>query len=324
MQRLKIEQFYVADTYQQDVTLGLTHTPKFLQPKYFYDERGSHLFEAICDLPEYYPTRTETQILQSAALNIFRLIGICELVELGSGSSTKTRILLDALTQLDYPQIYLPVDVSAKMLISSSEDLIDTYPNLTVQALVADYEHVWSGLPLKTLPRRVVIFLGSTLGNFSAQECDKFLTQVSSALEPGDCFLLGVDLQKPVAVLEAAYNDAQGVTAQFNLNLLRRLNQDFDGNFDLTKFKHWAFYNQDLQQIEMHLRSVCTQEVFLKKLGLTVDFLSQETIHTESSRKFDLSAIKSLLAQKSLPVTQTWQDQQGWFGLLLAQKTSDR
>jgi len=320
VERLGIRDFPIVETYQQDVILGLTSHPKFLQPKYFYDELGSQLFEAICDLPEYYPTRTEAGILKQAARGIFSRTGPCELVELGSGSSTKTTLLLDALVALDYPMVYVPVDVSMTMLKQTALGLINRYPKLYVQGIVADYEGIWAHLPPAALERRMVIFLGSTLGNFPAAECYAFLSKIAHSLMPGDYFLLGVDLQKPIPILEAAYNDQQGITAQFNLNVLTRLNQDFKGDFDLDQFEHWAFYNTQLHQIEMHLRSRIAQKVRLEALGLTLDFAAGETIHTESSRKFNLQEMGELLAQKSLPVRQVWQDPQGWFGLFLGQK----
>ncbi|WP_218082074.1 L-histidine N(alpha)-methyltransferase [Anthocerotibacter panamensis] len=316
-QRLQVQDLHVINTYAQDIRLGLTSIPKFLQPKYFYDATGSRLFEAICGLPEYYPTRTETSILERVAREIFQKTGPCDLLELGSGSSTKTTLLLDALDQLNYPMVYLPVDVSRTMLISSAQQLSRRYPRLRIHALVADYEQVWTQLPPAELSNRMVVFLGSTLGNFSALECERFLGKIAGALQSGDYFLLGVDLRKPVPILEAAYDDRQGVTAAFNLNLLQRLNRDFDGNFDLEQFEHWAFYNPKLHQIEMHLRSRIAQTVTLPSLELEVAFATGETIHTESSRKFDREGLESLLTSLGLTPLQSWQDPQNWFSLIL-------
>lgn len=321
-ERLEIYHAEVADTYDVDIMQGLTSQPRALQPKYFYDAVGSQLFEQICELPEYYPTRTEAQILQTCAHEIFRHTGPCEVIELGSGSSTKTRTLLDALVDLAYPMFYVPVDVSPTILKSSAAELIDHYPQLKVRAIVTDYDHLWKLLPERMLSKRIVIFLGSTIGNFLAEECEDFLEQVSVALEPGDYFLVGMDLQKPIHLLEAAYNDSQGITAAFNLNVLRRLNQDFAGNFDLAQFEHWAFYNQELQQIEMHLRSLTNQAVTLEKLSLKLNFEQGETIHTETSRKFNQAHMTALLNSKSLAPVQNWQDSQGWFSVTLCQKKS--
>jgi dimethylhistidine N-methyltransferase len=315
--RLSIQAFPITDSYREDIRQGLTATPKFLQPKYFYDAVGSQLFEAICALPEYYLTRTETAILNGLALELFKRIGPCEIMELGSGSSTKTGLLLDALVQLNYPMVYLPVDVSPSILTTSAEALIDRYPNLKIHGLVADFESLWSHLTDRYEAQRLLIFLGSTLGNLSAAECTLFLEKIAQSLASGDYFLLGVDLRKPIPLLEAAYNDQAGVTAQFNLNLLRRLNRELEGNFDLAQFEHRAFYNSDLHQVEMHLVSRLAQKVTLAALDLSINFEKGETIHTETSRKFDLTELTAALAQLGLPLIQSWQDPQGWFAVVL-------
>ena len=302
-----------------DVIQGLTQTPKSLPPKYFYDDRGSVLFEKICELPEYYPTRTETEILRHYASEIAGMTGACELVELGSGSSTKTRLLLDAYDSSGYPLRYLPIDVSAGILESSAEQLLFDYPSLQVQGLVSTYELALEQLTPTQLPSRMIFFLGSTLGNLNPQECDVFLSQITAALEEGEYFLLGVDLQKPKHWLEAAYNDSQGVTAKFNLNMLEHLNRRFEGNFDTQLFEHWAFYNEQLHQIEMHLRSLKAHTIRLKALDLTVNFEADETIMTEISRKFDLSVMQQQLQAKGLKPLKVWTDPKKWFGLLLCQ-----
>ncbi len=302
-----------------DVALGLTQIPKSIPVRYFYDDRGSELFEQICDLPEYYLTRTETEILQECASAIALVTGECELVELGSGSSTKTRILLDAYNQSGYPLRYLPIDVSAGILESSARQLLADYPSLQVHALVSTYELALQKLFPSESPSRMICFIGSTLGNLTPQECDRFFSQITDALDPGEYFLLGIDLQKPKHLLEAAYNDSQGVTAAFNLNTLDHLNQRFEGNFDTSQFEHWAFYNETQHQIEMHLRSLRSQTVQLRALDLTVKFESGETILTEISRKFDLNTIKQELQEKSLVPLQVWTDPKQWFGLLLCQ-----
>lgn len=302
-----------------DVTRGLSQVPKTLPSRYFYDDRGSELFEQICALPEYYPTRTETAILQTYASEITATTGPCELVELGSGSATKTRILLDAYGQLGYSLQYLPVDVSGGMLERSALELLVSYPTLQVHGLVGTYELALKRLPPKGLPARMVCFLGSTLGNLNPQECEFFFAQITAALQPGEYFLLGVDLQKSQEQLEAAYNDALGVTAEFNLNLLAHLNRCFAGNFDLTQFSHWAFYNESQDQIEMHLKSLGDQTVRLETLDLQVGLGAGETILTEISRKFNLSTIQQdLQAQRLIPL-QIWTDPNHWFGLLLCQ-----
>ena len=302
-----------------DVVKGLTQTPKTLPARYFYDDRGSELFEQICELPEYYLTRTETAILREYAVEIARVTGACELVELGSGSSTKTRILLDAYNQLGYPLHYLPIDVSAGILESSARQLLTDYPSLKVRALAGTYELALEQLASSELPSRMICFIGSTLGNLTPSECDLFLSQIADALHPGEYFLLGVDLQKSKQVLEAAYNDRSGVTAAFNLNMLHHLNWRFDGNFDPQLFEHWAFYNETEHQIEMHLRSLRSQSVKLSALDLTVEFATGETIHSEISRKFNLTTLQQQLQARGLVPILTKTDPKQWFGLILCQ-----
>ncbi|MBG1266564.1 L-histidine N(alpha)-methyltransferase [Nostoc sp. WHI] len=302
-----------------DVVKGLTQIPKSLPPCYFYDDRGSELFEQICDLPEYYLTRTETTILQQCADEIAKITGACELVELGSGSSSKTRILLDAYQQRGYPLHYLPIDVSTGILESSAKQLLRDYPSLQVYALAGTYELALAQLLARQLPSRMICFIGSTLGNLTPNECDILFSEITEALQVGEYFLLGIDLRKPKQILEPAYNDSQGVTAAFNLNMLEHLNQRFEGNFDTTQFEHWAFYNESEHQIEMHLRSLRSQIVELRALNLKVDFALGETILTEISRKFDLNAIKQQLTAQGLLPLHVWTDPNQWFGLLLCQ-----
>ncbi|MBD2433004.1 MULTISPECIES: L-histidine N(alpha)-methyltransferase [Fischerella] len=323
-QRLQIQRLLepiliVASSTGTDVVKGLTQTPKTLPPRYFYDDRGSDLFEQICELPEYYLTRTETKILQSCASEIAAITGACEIVELGSGSSTKTRILLDAYQQQGLPLHYLPIDVSAGMLESGALSLLADYPSLQVYALAGTYELALSQIEPSQLPSRMICFIGSTLGNLNPQECDVFLSQVKAALQVGEYFLLGVDLQKPKHILEAAYNDNQGVTAAFNLNMLEHLNWRFQGNFDTTQFEHWAFYNEVEHQIEMHLKSKRSQTVELHTLKLNVHFEPGETIRTEISRKFSLNSIQQELKAKNLVPQKVWTDENQLFGLLLCQ-----
>ncbi|MEL6552902.1 MAG: L-histidine N(alpha)-methyltransferase [Cyanobacteria bacterium J06621_11] len=304
----------------QDVIDGLTSKPMSLPPKYFYDEKGSQLFEQICELPEYYPTRTERSILQTAGDAIAQKTGPCEIVELGSGSSTKTRILLDAYQSAGLPLRYLPIDVSDTMLSESATALLAEYLSLSVHALASTYEPALAALPPRQLPARMILFIGSTIGNLSPAECEQFLALISQRLEIGDYFLLGLDLQKETSVLEAAYNDTQGVTAAFNLNMLIHLNQRFEGDFDSTKFSHIAHYNSVENQIEMHLESLRPQTVRLHKLGLTVAFEEGDRILSEISRKFDLGEMTRSLSTHNLTVTQTFTDKNQWFGVLLAQR----
>lgn len=305
----------------QDIISGLTQTPKSLPPRYFYDDRGSQLFEQICELPEYYPTRTESWILRQYAGEIAQKTGACELVELGSGSSTKTRQLLDAYQTLGNGVVYVPIDVSGGILLESAHQLLRDYPTLQIQGLVGTYEQALAQLKPTSLPSRMIFFLGSTLGNLTQKECDRFFCQIVEALDTGEYFLLGVDLQKPKQVLEAAYNDAQGVTAEFNLNMLDHLNQRFAAKFDRKRFEHWAFYNEQLNQIEMHLRCREAHTVCLEALDLQVEFEAGETIKTGISRKFNLEVIQGELQAKGLKPLAVWSDPKQWFGLILSQKS---
>ena len=303
-----------------DVIQGLKQTPKTLPCRYFYDDRGSRLFEQICDLPEYYPTRTEQEILETHAAEITKLTGACELVELGSGSSRKTRVLLEAYSQLKSPLHYYPIDVSAGMLKTTALELLHQYPQLQLCGLAGTYEQALAQLPPTELESRIVIFLGSTIGNLNRAECDRFLHQIQQALKPGEFFLLGVDLQKERVTLEAAYNDAQGITAEFNLNLLDHLNQRFQGDFDPAQFTHCAFYNTIDHQVEMHLKSLRSQTVTLQKLNFKTSLAAEETIRTEISRKFHLPTLISDLKQHTLHPLQAWTDSRSWFGVLLCQR----
>jgi dimethylhistidine N-methyltransferase len=303
-----------------DIINGLRSTPKTLPPRYFYDDRGSELFEQITDLPEYYPTRTEQAILDTYVSEIIEFTGACEIVELGSGSSRKTHTLLTAYSQLDNPLHYYPIDVSAGILRTTALELLATYPQLNVCGVAGTYERALAKLPPRMVENRMLMFLGSTMGNMDDRSCDLFLTQVQQALQPGEFFLLGVDLQKPIDVLEAAYNDAQGVTAAFNLNMLQHLNDRFEGNFNLDNFAHYAFFNPVASQIEMHLKSLTAQTVKLKALDLEISLQSGETIHTEISRKFHLSTLSDTLTTHALQPLKIWTDPQSWFGLILCQR----
>ncbi len=300
-----------------DVVEGLGRTRKSVPVRYFYDDRGSELFEKICELPEYYLTRAERSILESCAPEIAALTGPCELVELGSGSARKTRLLLEAHARNDQPLRFLPIDVSEGVLKASARDLLRRYQDLHIHGFSGTYEQALAALPRRKAPARMIMFLGSTLGNFDPGQCDVFLDRLTAAMMPGEYFLLGVDLEKDKDVLEAAYNDSQGITAAFNLNMLRHLNRRFNGNFVLDEFAHEAFYNTDLSQIEMHLRSRRPQTVTLEGLELEVSFETGETIQTEISRKFDSAALAAECEAKGLETVRAWSDAPNWFALLL-------
>lgn len=303
----------------QDVIGGLSKANKSLPARYFYDARGSQLFEDICQLPEYYPTRTEASILKQHATEIIHRTQADELVELGSGSSTKTRYLLDAYRSSDRPLYYIPIDVSDSILKQSAYNLLADYPQLRIQGKAATYSQALQQLSTSFVGKRLIIFLGSSIGNFNTQECDRFIDRVTSALNAGDYFLLGIDLQKPAQILEAAYNDSQGITAAFNLNMLQHLNNRFDGNFNLNLFEHRAIYNRVKHQIEMYLIARQQQSVTLQNLNLTIELNKEEKILTEISRKFDLVKMQKYLSDRSLNIIETYTDDRQWFGLVLCQ-----
>lgn len=302
----------------QDIIQGLTKTPKTLPARYFYDAKGSQLFEKICTLPEYYPTRTEASILKEYAREIAQITGHCDLVELGSGSSTKTRLLLDAYQNKNNSTHYIPIDVSGSMLKESAQQLLQDYSSLKIKGQVGTYQQALNNLPA-ILSHRMVFFLGSSLGNFTVSECDIFFAQIAEVLNPGDYFLLGIDLQKPISILEAAYNDAQGVTAAFNLNMLSHLNWRFGSNFNLEFFEHKAIYNELKHQIEMHLSCQKDHAVYFEKLDFNVEFAAGSSIRTEISRKFNLEQMQQYLSKMGLNHLKSWSDPQKWFGIILGQ-----
>ena len=301
----------IRSRFREDVTAGLRCEQKTIPPKYFYDQRGSLLFEQICQQPEYYLTRTEAAILRERTADILDEVGECTIVELGSGSAVKTRFLLDECQRRRYRMRYVPIDISASMLEIAARNLTAEYPHLYIDALAADYLNGLAALP--NSQGRLVLFLGSNLGNFTPGEQAQLFGYLASSLQVGDHFLLGLDLRKPIDIVEPAYNDAAGVTAAFNLNLLHRMNHELRASFDLSTFSHLAFYNQRLHQIEMHLRSERKQEVMVGDLDLQVSFRAGETIHTEISRKFDPAEIRVQLALYGFELRARWTDAREWF-----------
>jgi len=308
------------DDFAADVRTGLTASPKWLPPRWFYDEVGSALFDAICFLPEYYVTRAETEVLTSFREEIVASFGQhVRLVELGSGMARKTRILLDALTPEQREVEYVPVDVDAAVIERSGRDLLSEYPQLRVTGLRSDFSR--PSIPLAALPRHrartVVLFLGSTIGNLDPAAAVSMLRDLRSALAPGDALLLGADLRKDRAVLEPAYDDALGVTASFNLNLLLRMNRELGAHFDLAAFRHRALYDEAAGRIEMHLDSRRAQTVRIDALDLDVAFAEGESIHTENSYKYDDATLQALARDSGFALEQTWTDQQRRFADVL-------
>ncbi len=299
-----------------DVRRGLTGAQKWLPPKYFYDDEGSRLFEAICELPEYYLTRTEDALLATIAGEVIAIVRPTHLVELGSGASRKTRRLLDALVASQPEPWYVPVDVNETMLRESAEALRADYPRLGVHALVADFEQGVPALPAAA--RRMVAYLGSSIGNFVPPADAQLLAAVAGRLQPGDGLLLGADLVKSPARLEAAYDDAAGVTAEFNRNVLRVINRELDADFVVERFTHVARYNAAAAQVEMYLRAEAAQRVRIAALDLSVDFVAGEMIHTETSRKFTRASVETMLAAGGFHLARWYASPDDAFALALA------
>ena len=307
---------FFADSLRADALAGLTASPKSLPPKWFYDERGSELFDKITLLDEYYPTRAERDILAPRPADIAAATRARTLVELGSGSADKTRLLLDALRDAGSLGRYVPVDVSEAALVTASRRVLDGYPGLAVHAVVSDFEeHL--GLPEGGGPR-LVAFLGGTIGNLLPDQRAVFLRSIRDRLDDGDALLLGTDLVKDPAVLVAAYDDAAGVTAAFNKNILSVLNAELGADFDLDAFDHVALWDPAAEWIEMRLRSAGRQQVRLPGIGLTVTFDDGEEMRTEVSAKFRRDGVRAELAAAGLAMRSWWTDDEARFGLSLS------
>lgn len=299
-----------------DVSAGLTAEPKTLPPKYFYDARGSELFDEITRLPEYYPTRAETAILRRHAGDIARLSEARTLVELGSGTSAKTRLLLRALTRAGSLRRFVPFDVDPVVLAQAAEQISAESPQLTVAPVVGDFEEHLTLLP--SGERQLIAFLGSTIGNLEPVARARFLREVSSVLRPGDTFLLGTDLVKDAGRLQRAYDDSAGVTAAFNRNVLTVVNRELGADFDENAFEHVALWDAEHEWIEMRLRSSRAQDVEITGLERTVRFAAGEEMRTEISAKFRRDGVAAELNQVGLRVVQFWTDPDGDFGLSLS------
>ena len=305
----------------EDVRRGLSSQPKRFLPKYFYDQLGSQLFEAICLLPEYYLTRAENEILDRYADEIVSSVeGDTTLIEMGSGSASKTRLIIEALLRKQPELLFIPVDISASALDSSSRILLQSYPQLKIEAYAADYFAGLAELGKTERSRTLALFLGSNISNFDPDEALKFLRALRQVLRAGDALLLGADLKKDKSILEAAYNDALGVTAAFNLNVLARINRELAGNFDLKAFQHRAFYNEAAGRVEIYIESRRAQTASIGQLEMEVEFGEGEQIHTENSYKYDLSDIGKLAEETGFTRARTWLDSEERFSsnLLLA------
>jgi len=299
-----------------DAERGLRSEPKDIPPKWFYDDRGSQLFDDITRLPEYYPTRCERAILQARASEIARITGADTLVELGSGTSDKTRILLDALSDAGTITRFVPFDVSEQTLRDAAAAIGRDYPGVAVHAVVGDFERHLARIPADG--RRVVAFLGGTIGNFEAPARAEFLAEIAAGLGPRDFLLLGLDLVKDIDRLEAAYDDSAGVTAAFNKNVLAVMNRELDADFDERRFVHVAVFEKDTAQIEMRLKAIEPHSVRVGALALDVEFAAGEEMRTEVSAKFTREQVLGELRAAGLQLARWWTDPDGDFALLLA------
>jgi dimethylhistidine N-methyltransferase len=295
-----------------EVLEGLRRSPKELPCKLLYDERGSSLYNQICELPEYYPARTETRITLDNIKEIAELIGPrCLLIEYGSGSSDKTRVLLETLSD---PAAYVPIDISKEHLLNAARDIHRDYPELEVLPVCADYtNHIDLPTPTKPVERRVVYFPGSTIGNFDPEDAIEFLARLSELCGPGDGLLIGVDLRKDPEILELAYDDPAGVTAKFNLNILRHINNEIGSDFDTSEFRHRAVYNMQAARVEMHLVSESDQKVRIN--GSVISLQQGEKVWTESSYKYSLESFAELASKAGFSVEHVWTDNEDLFSV---------
>lgn len=316
----RFESISGSNSFSEDIRCGLKHVPKVLHPKYFYDNIGSELFEKICDTPEYYVTRTESSILdkysdEMALMNKGKKV----IVELGSGSSVKTRYILSSFIKSEGCITYLPIDVS-EIMVQSSKELLSEFEGLNIRGINGEYEEGIEIINELTSEPKIIIFLGSSIGNFTPVEAKRLLSSISNTMSGDDSFLMGFDMVKDENVLNSAYDDSAGITAEFNLNILQRINTELGGTFDLSKFSHKAFFNKAMSRIEMHLVSGSNQTVYIDKLNEYVEFRKGETIHTENSYKFTDEMINDLAGSAGLKVNKTWKDDRNYFGLCLMSK----
>jgi L-histidine N-alpha-methyltransferase len=321
--RLQILNYLLEDDREangREIIAGMTRPQKRLPSKYFYDAYGSWLFERICDLPEYYLTRTELAILKEKSPEIMAFFAedFGDLVELGSGSNRKIKILLDAVDGAGWRRVrYVPVDISDSALKDASRELLYAYGDLDVLGIIADFTR---GLEVMPKGRKLITFLGSTIGNFSGPERIAFLRGVAAVMNPGDRFLLGLDMLKSPDLLEAAYNDSQGVTAAFNKNILRNLNRSLNADFHLADFEHQAVFVEGKERVEMHLQATRPTAARIAALKLPVSLRDGETIHTEICQKFSRDGAQGDFHKAGLAALEWFTDPQGWFSLVLLKK----
>ncbi len=307
-------------TFAQELSISIRQKQKAINPKFFYDQKGSQLFEKICVLPEYYLTRTEISILKQIDGKLQSYLdGNFRLVELGSGSSQKTRLLIDVLTRLQKHVEYFPIDIS-KILKTSSVALQSDYKKLHITGIIDNYENGLEFVKNYDDMKNLIVFLGSSFGNFDPENGIKFLQKINSSMKKGDLFLVGLDLVKDEDVLYQAYNDSQGITAQFNLNVLSRINSELGGNFDTSKFVHHAVYNENQNKIELYLRSLSKQTVEIPNADLMLEIDEDELIHTENSHKYTISQIKQMFTITGYQIKDMWNDDNRYYSLVLLSK----
>ena len=310
----------IEKTFAEDVSYSLNRDSKFISPKYFYDKKGSELFEQICNLPEYYPTRTEIQILKKIQPELERYLDESfRLVELGSGSSVKTRLILDVFDKIQDRIEYFPIDIS-EILTESSELLQKDYDDLHITGIVDTYEGGLEFIEKYDDKKNLIIFLGSSYGNFNPNDGKIFLKKINSVMKKDDLFLIGLDLVKNKKTLENAYDDSQGITAKFNLNVLSRINDELDADFDLNNFQHVAKYNEKDQRIEMYLKSLANQSIIISKANLSLKMTQGELIHTEHSHKYTLAQIEEVMDQTDFKIKEIWLDETENYSLSLVSK----
>lgn len=310
----------IEKTFSDEICSGLKRDSKFINPKFFYDKKGSELFEQICTLPEYYPTRTEIEILKNLKPELSQYLNdFFRLVELGSGSSVKTRLILDIFPENQKKIEYFPIDIS-EILTESSEILQKDYSNLYITGIVDTYEGGLEFIEKYDNKKNLIIFLGSSFGNFIPEEGKIFLQKINSTMKCEDLFLIGLDLVKEKKILESAYDDSQGITAKFNLNVLSRINDELDADFILNNFKHIVKYNEKYQRVEMYLKSLVNQSVIISKINQSLKFKQGELIHTEHSHKYKLPQIKELMEKAKFEIKKIWLDPDKQFALILSSK----
>jgi len=310
----------IEKSFAEEISYSLSQNSKFISPKFFYDRKGSDLFESICSLPEYYPTKTEISILKKLKHELSSYLDEnMNLVELGSGASVKTRLILDIFTTLQDETEYFPIDIS-EILTESSEQLLKDYDTLHITGIIDTYEGGLEFLKNYDNKKNLIIFLGSSFGNFAPDDGKLFLDKIFLTMNSGDLFLIGLDLVKDKNILESAYDDSKGTTAKFNLNVLSRINDELDADFDLDNFSHYSIYNESDQRIEMNLKSLVQQSVIIAKSNLSLNFNKDELIHTEYSHKYNVSQIKKLLIDVGFTIKNIWLDDKKYFSLTLVSK----